>query len=155
MVVGDEIDLGVAAPLGCGVQTGAGTVLNVLAPPPEASLVVFGAGGVGLSAVMAARASGVGTIIAVDPVMSRRRLAAELGASATIDPSADVVAEYPRAHRRRAPRTPSTRPRRARSLTRRSRRWPPLGTLALVGIHVPEFALNSRASSAAARPFAG
>ena len=68
VVVGDEIDFGVAAPLGCGVQTGAGTVLNVLAPPPEASLVVFGTGGVGLSAVMAARASGVGTIIAVDPV---------------------------------------------------------------------------------------
>ena len=67
VVVGEEIDLGVAAPLGCGVQTGAGTVLNVLAPPPEASLVVFGAGGVGLSAVMAASASGVGTIIAVDP----------------------------------------------------------------------------------------
>ena len=82
VVVGEEIDLGVAAPLGCGVQTGAGTVLNVLAPPPEASLVVFGAGGVGLSAVMAASASGVGTIIAVDPVASRRQLAAELGASA-------------------------------------------------------------------------
>ena len=66
--MGEEIDFGVAAPLGCGVQTGAGTVLNVLAPPRDASLVVFGAGGVGLSAVMAAFASRVGTIIAVDPV---------------------------------------------------------------------------------------
>ena len=91
VVVGEEIDFGVAAPLGCGVQTGAGTVLNVLAPPPEASLVVFGTGGVGLSAVMAARASGVGTIIAVDPVRHRRQLAAELGASTTIDPGADDV----------------------------------------------------------------
>ena len=36
VVVGEEIDLGVAAPMGCGVQTGVGTVLNVLAPPPEA-----------------------------------------------------------------------------------------------------------------------
>ena len=87
MVVGEEIDFGVAAPLGCGVQTGAGTVLNVLAPPPEASLVVFGTGGVGLSAVMAARASGVGTIIAVDPVRHRRQLAAELGASTTMIPA--------------------------------------------------------------------
>ena len=43
---------------------------------------MFGAGGVGLSAVMAAFASGVGTIIAVDPVANRRQLAAELGASA-------------------------------------------------------------------------
>ena len=54
VAVGEEIDFGVAAPLGCGVQTGAGTVLNVLAPPRDASLAVFGAGGVGLSAVMAA-----------------------------------------------------------------------------------------------------
>ena len=68
VVVGEEIDLALAAPLGCGVQTGAGTVLNVLAPPREASLVVFGAGGVGLSAVMAACASACDTIIAVDPV---------------------------------------------------------------------------------------
>ena len=93
VVVGEEIDFGVAAPLGCGVQTGAGTVLNVLAPPPEGSLVVFGAGGVGLSAVMAARASGVGTIIAVDPVRQRRLLAAELGASTTVDPGADDVVD--------------------------------------------------------------
>ena len=97
VVVGDDIDLAVAAPLGCGVQTGAGTVLNVLAPPQESSLVVFGAGGVGLSAAMAAFASGVGTIIAVDPVANRRQLAAELGASATLDPGAgDVVDEIRR-----------------------------------------------------------
>ena len=86
VVVGDEIDPAVAAPLGCGVQTGAGTVLNVLAPPPESSLVVFGAGGVGLSAVMAAFASGVGTIVAVDPVAERRLLAEDLGASADARP---------------------------------------------------------------------
>ncbi|MFI7166306.1 hypothetical protein ACIBM3_27955 [Rhodococcus erythropolis] len=48
----------IAAPLGCGVQTGAGTVLNALKPEPGSSLVVYGAGGVGLSAVMAAVAAG-------------------------------------------------------------------------------------------------
>jgi aryl-alcohol dehydrogenase len=91
VVVGEDADLTVAAPLGCGVQTGAGAVLNVLAPGPDASLAVFGAGGVGLSAVMAAAAIGVGTIIAVDPIASRRLMAAELGATETIDPGSDDV----------------------------------------------------------------
>jgi aryl-alcohol dehydrogenase len=54
VVVDQDVDLGVAAPLGCGVQTDAGVVLNVLEPGPGASLVIFRAGGVGLSAVMAA-----------------------------------------------------------------------------------------------------
>ncbi|MGW7576459.1 NAD(P)-dependent alcohol dehydrogenase [Streptomyces sp. NPDC054765] len=76
-----------AAPLGCGVQTGAGTVLNVLQPPRGSSLAVFGAGGVGLSAVMAAVAEGC-TVIAVDPVASRRTVAMDLGAAAAIDPAA-------------------------------------------------------------------
>ncbi|MFC9238320.1 zinc-binding dehydrogenase [Streptomyces decoyicus] len=76
-----------AAPLGCGVQTGAGTVLNVLRPSEGTSVVVFGAGGVGLSAVMAAVAKGC-TVIAVDPVASRRTVAEELGAMAVLDPTA-------------------------------------------------------------------
>ncbi|HEX2315100.1 MAG TPA: NAD(P)-dependent alcohol dehydrogenase [Thermomonospora sp.] len=74
------------APLGCGVQTGAGAVLNVLRPRPGSSLAVFGAGGVGLSAVMAARIAGCATIVAVDPDPSRRALAEALGATATVDP---------------------------------------------------------------------
>ena len=93
VVVGDHVDLSVAAPLGCGVQTGAGAVLNVLRPANDASLVVFGAGAVGLSAVMAAKAAGVGTIIAVDPVAGRRQIAAELGATATVDPASDDVVD--------------------------------------------------------------
>jgi aryl-alcohol dehydrogenase len=92
VVVGDGVDLRVAAPLGCSVQTGAGAVLNVLRPTLDASLAVFGAGAVGLSAVMAAAAVGVETIIAVDPLASRRQIAAELGATATLDPTTvDVV----------------------------------------------------------------
>jgi aryl-alcohol dehydrogenase len=75
------------------VQTGAGTVLNVLRPEADASLVVFGAGAVGLSAVMAARATGVGTIVAVDPVESRRLLATEFGATHTVDPLAEDSVE--------------------------------------------------------------
>ena len=142
VVVGDDIDLAVAAPLGCGVQTGAGTVLNVLAPPQESSLVVFGAGGVGLSAVMAAFASGVGTIIAVDPVANRRQLAAELGASATLDPGAgDVVDEIRRLTGVGATHAIDTTAKGA-VINQAIEALAPLGTLALVGIRIPDFAMN-------------
>ncbi|MEA2143216.1 MAG: aryl-alcohol dehydrogenase [Solirubrobacteraceae bacterium] len=93
VVVGAGVDLTVAAPFGCSVQTGAGTVMNVLDLDERAALVVFGAGGVGLSAVMAARAIGVAKIVVVDPVAGRRRLAQELGAACTIDPKAGDVAQ--------------------------------------------------------------
>ncbi|MGG7569418.1 NAD(P)-dependent alcohol dehydrogenase [Streptomyces sirii] len=79
----------VAAPLGCGVQTGAGTVLNRLRPEPGRSLVVIGAGGVGLSALLAALAVNCDPVIAIDPVASRRALAIELGAKAALDPASD------------------------------------------------------------------
>ncbi|KIZ16992.1 NAD(P)-dependent alcohol dehydrogenase [Streptomyces natalensis] len=84
----------VAAPLGCGVQTGAGTVLNRLRPEPGQSLVVIGAGGVGLSALMAAVAADCAPVLAIDPVASRRALAMELGAKAALDPTSgdDLVA---------------------------------------------------------------
>jgi len=101
VVVPPGTDLSVVAPLGCGIQTGAGTVLNVLRPGPEDAFVVFGGGGVGLAAVMAAVAGRVRTVLVVDPVPARRALAAELGASGTIDPGVtDPVAEV----RRHAPR---------------------------------------------------
>lgn len=51
----NDIDLGIVAPLGCGIQTGAGTVLNKLKPDFGSSIVVFGCGTVGMSAIMAAR----------------------------------------------------------------------------------------------------
>lgn len=75
-------------PLACGIGTGAGAVLNVLRPFTGSSVVVYGAGAVGLSAVMATRLSGATTIIAVDRVASRLALARELGATETIDVSA-------------------------------------------------------------------
>jgi aryl-alcohol dehydrogenase len=143
VVVGDEIDFAVAAPLGCGVQTGAGTVLNVLAPPPEASLVVFGAGGVGLSAVMAAHASGVGTIVAVDPVRHRRDLAAELGATTTIDPAeADVVVDVIRGLTGGGATHAIDTTAKGAVINQAIEALAPLGTLALVGIRVPDFAMN-------------
>ena len=98
VVVGGDVDLTVAAPFGCSVLTGAGTVMNVLELDERSSLVVFGAGGVGLPAVMAARALGVGAIVAVDPVAGRRQLAVELGATAAVDPEVDDVVEAVRDH---------------------------------------------------------
>jgi aryl-alcohol dehydrogenase len=92
VVVDPSVDLTVATPLGCGFQTGAGAVLNVLSPEPNSRLAVFGAGGVGLAAVMAAKAVGVEAVTVVDPVASRRAKAVELGASQIVDPSSEDVA---------------------------------------------------------------
>ncbi len=73
------------ATLGCGVLTGTGAVLNTLRVRPESSVAVFGAGAVGLAAVMAARIAGCASITVVDTQPDRLRLAAELGADRTID----------------------------------------------------------------------
>ena len=81
------LDLSLLAPYGCGFQTGAGTVLNVLEPGVEDSLVVYGVGAVGLAAVAAAAAEGVESIVAVDPQAGRRAAAERLGATG-LDPTA-------------------------------------------------------------------
>lgn len=85
--VPSDIPFEVLAPLGCGVQTGAGTVLNSLRPHPGSTLAVFGAGSVGMSAILAARVADCAQIIAVDPRPERRALALELGASAAFAPA--------------------------------------------------------------------
>ncbi len=72
-------------PLGCGIQTGAGAAINALRVTPGSSFAVFGAGAVGLSAVMGARIAGATRIIASDVVPSRLALAMELGATPTIN----------------------------------------------------------------------
>ncbi len=80
-----NLPLETLAPLGCGLQTGAGTVMNSLAVRAGESIAVFGTGAVGLAAVMAARIAGAGPIIGVDVVPSRLKLAMELGATHVID----------------------------------------------------------------------
>ncbi len=142
VVVDDELDLIAAAPLGCGIQTGAGAVLNVLEPPPGASLAVFGAGAVGLSALMAARACGVSRIIAVDPVAGRRRLAAELGASATLDPSSDDVVEAIRRLTDAGATHAIDTTAKGAVINQAIQGLAPRGTLALLGIGIPEFAMD-------------
>ncbi len=71
-------------PLGCGIQTGAGAILNDFKLRPGQTLAVFGAGSLGLSAVMAAKLAGAGRIIAVDLHPNRLQMAAELGADEVI-----------------------------------------------------------------------
>ena len=93
VVIDKSVDLTKVAPYGCGFQTGSGTVLNVLKPRPVDSLVVYGVGAVGLAALAAAKHLQVGTIVAVDPMESRRAAAAKYGAVG-IDPTAtDNVVE--------------------------------------------------------------
>lgn len=91
VVVDPGVDPVIAAPLGCGFQTGAGAVLNVLRPRAESTLLVFGAGAVGLAGVLAALAVDVETVIVVEPSPSRRALAESLGVRAALDPADDPV----------------------------------------------------------------
>lgn len=87
------LPLHILAPLGCGIQTGAGAVLNTLRPRAGSSLVVFGAGGVGLAALMAAKIAGCSQRIVVDKVQCRLDLALDLGATHVIDAgNSDVLA---------------------------------------------------------------
>lgn len=82
-----EEEMTVLAPLGCGIQTGSGAVLNTLRPRPGSSLVVTGAGAVGLAAVLATRWTPLRHVVVVDRVPSRLQLARELGATAVVDTS--------------------------------------------------------------------
>jgi len=81
--------------LGCGVQTGAGAIMNSLHPPAGSTVAIFGAGPVGLSAVMGAVVCGCSAIIAVDVLESRLAMARQLGATHTVraGPSVSVAEE--------------------------------------------------------------
>ncbi len=81
----DSIPFEIAAPFGCGIQTGAGGVLDALRAPAGSTLAVFGAGAVGLSAIMAGVIAGCTTIIGIDRIPARLELARELGATHVID----------------------------------------------------------------------
>ncbi|PDT50116.1 alcohol dehydrogenase [Sinorhizobium fredii] len=80
-----DVPLELIGPLGCGLQTGAGAVLNCLKPKKGSSIAIFGAGAVGLAAAMAAKIAGCSTIIVVDLNAERLELAIELGATHTVN----------------------------------------------------------------------
>ncbi|OCT51323.1 Aryl-alcohol dehydrogenase [Cladophialophora carrionii] len=89
-----DTDLKLFAPLGCGISTGVGSVVNTLDLKDGSSLAVFGVGSVGLSAVMAGKLRNAGTIIAIDLNPHRLEVARKLGATHVVHGnSADVVAE--------------------------------------------------------------
>lgn len=81
VVLPEAVPLAVAALIGCAVTTGVGAVLNTAPVRPGSSVAVFGAGGVGLSAVLGARLAGAARIIVVDRVASKRDLAMTFGAT--------------------------------------------------------------------------
>jgi len=83
--VRDDVPLEILGPMGCGVMTGAGAVMNALRPRPGASIAVFGVGPVGMSAVLGAVVCGCTTIIAVDINPDRLEMAKELGATHTVN----------------------------------------------------------------------
>ena len=101
-LVKDKKELQLFAPLGCGIQTGSGTVVNAAKAGPNDVVCIMGLGGVGLSAIMGAKVQECRTIIGIDRVESRLNLAKELGATHIIDGSklpegkslGDVVREH-------------------------------------------------------------
>ena len=80
-----DIDLALVAPMGCGIQTGAGAVLNRIRPEFGSTIAVFGCGTVGMSAIMAAKIAGCAQIIAVGGNPKSLELAKELGATHTVN----------------------------------------------------------------------
>jgi len=90
--VDSDEELAKLCSLGCGIQTGAGAVLNRMKPRPGSSLAVFGCGTVGLAAVMAGKIAGCSKIIAVHGRRGREQ-ALEFGATHVINGrDEDIVA---------------------------------------------------------------
>ena len=81
-----DVPFEIGAIIGCGVATGVGAVVNTASVRPGDSVAIIGCGGVGLASVQAARAAGAATIVAVDPVESKRALALDLGATHAVGP---------------------------------------------------------------------
>jgi S-(hydroxymethyl)glutathione dehydrogenase / alcohol dehydrogenase len=81
------VDLAEACVIGCAVQTGVGAVLNAAAVEEGATVLVLGAGGIGIAVTQGARLAGASMIVVVDPVAERRVAAESFGATHTLDPT--------------------------------------------------------------------
>ncbi|MBM3675481.1 MAG: Zn-dependent alcohol dehydrogenase [Actinobacteria bacterium] len=84
-----DVPLDVACVLGCAVQTGVGAVLNTARVEEGASVLVLGAGGIGIAVTQGARLAAASRIVVVDPVAQRRDAALRFGATDVLDPGAD------------------------------------------------------------------
>jgi S-(hydroxymethyl)glutathione dehydrogenase/alcohol dehydrogenase len=91
-----ELPLSIAAVVGCAVTTGVGAVLNTAKIKPGSSVAVFGAGGVGLSVIMAAKLAGASQIIAIDRNETKCDMAVEFGATHALLNTPDIVASVRR-----------------------------------------------------------
>ncbi|BAQ08925.1 Zn-dependent alcohol dehydrogenases, class III [Bacillus sp. OxB-1] len=91
--VDPETDLRLVGPLGCGLLTGFGTIVNGLKPETNSSIAIFGTGAVGLGALMTAKIEGCSPIIAIDIHDSRLERAKELGATHTINSRVENLEE--------------------------------------------------------------
>jgi S-(hydroxymethyl)glutathione dehydrogenase/alcohol dehydrogenase len=87
VVVPEELPFPQAAVLGCGVVTGAGSVLNTASVSAGDTVVIFGAGGVGLNAASGARIAGASRIVVIDIQAKRLDEAKRFGATDIIDSS--------------------------------------------------------------------
>ena len=86
-----DVPTEIACVIGCAVQTGVGAVLNTARVEEGATVLVMGAGGIGLSIVQGARLAGAAAVLVSDPVAGRREVAGWLGATHLVDPGADDV----------------------------------------------------------------
>ena len=89
VAIDKEMPLEKAALLGCAVLTGAGAVFNDSKVRPGETVAIIGCGGIGLSAINAAKIAGAGRIVAIDPIASKRELALKIGATDAMDPMED------------------------------------------------------------------
>ncbi len=94
--ISEAMPLREASLLGCAIPTGAGIVLNTARVQPGSSVAVFGVGGIGLSAVLAADLVHATTIIAVDVFDHKLEQARRVGATHLInvrhqDPLATIL----------------------------------------------------------------
>lgn len=87
-----SVPFDVAALIGCAVLTGYGAAVNRAKVTPGSTVLVFGAGGVGLSAIMGARVAGAAQIIVIDPMEHKREEAIAFGATHAL-PSDEYVVE--------------------------------------------------------------
>src|SRR5690606_31372468 len=92
--VDDDVDLAEACVIGCAVQTGVGAVLETARVEEGATVLVLGAGGVGIAVVQGARLAGAATIVVADPVVERREAALRFGATHAVDPATDDVTTF-------------------------------------------------------------
>jgi S-(hydroxymethyl)glutathione dehydrogenase / alcohol dehydrogenase len=92
--VDDDTDLAEACVIGCAVQTGVGAVLETARVEEGATVLVLGAGGIGVAVMQGARLAGASVVVVADPVAERREAALRFGATHVVDPAAEDVTAF-------------------------------------------------------------